>query len=385
MKQLMVGISMLAVIATAVSAQADITIGVDLSTTGPAASLGIAQKNGIMIGPSVIAGQKVNYVFFDDATDTTAAVQNVKRLISESKVDVVIGPSIAPTSKAVANLAAESKTALLNLSQGPPVISATDNQRKWIFNTPANSEIYTSATINYMVKKGVKTVSVIAVDDAYGDTCLEAYNKLAGAAGIKTLTIEKYKRTDTSATAQALRAVQGKPDAIYIASAGAAAALPHIALVERGYRGKIYHSGGSANDDFLRVGGKAVDGAFVVSTPVLVAEQFPNNYPGKKETLEFVKSYEAKYGPRSFFASLSWNAMKIVEAAIPRALKVAKPGTEKFRVALRDAIENTKGLKAAGAVYTISNTDHSGVDHLGRCMLEIKNGKWILIDSAEFK
>ena len=336
-------------------------------------------------GPSVIAGQKVKYVFYDDASDTTNAVQNVKRLISESKVDVVIGPSIAPTANAVVNLAAESKTAMLNLSQGPAVISATDAKRKWIFNTPANSNIYTSATINHMVKKGIKIVSVIAVDDAYGELSVESYNKLADAAGIKTLTVEKYKRTDTSATAQALKAMQGNPDAVYIASAGAAAALPHLALVERGYKGKIYHSGGSANSDFLRVGGKSLEGAFVVSTPALVAEQFPNNYPGKKETLEFVKSYEAKYGPRSFFASLSWNAVKIIEAAVPKALKVAKPGTEKFRVALRDAIEGTKGLKGAGAVFTMSKTDHSGVSDLGRCMLKIVNGDWKLDELAEYK
>jgi branched-chain amino acid transport system substrate-binding protein len=386
MKLFIVGISMLAVIVTTVSARADITIGVNLSTTGPAASLGIGQKNGILIGgPSVIAGQKVNYVFYDDATDTSNAVQNVKRLLSESKIDVLIGPSIAPNSKAVIEVVAESKTPMIKLSQGPTVISPADAKRRWVFNVPANTDVYTTAAINHMVRHGVKTVSVIAVDDAYGENCVEAYKRFADAAGIKTLTIEKYKRTDTSTTAQVLKAMQGNPDAVFIASAGTPAALPHVGLVERGYKGKIYQSGGAAVAEFLKVGGKALNGSFIIASPVLAAEQFPDNYPGKKETMEFVKAHEAKYGPPSFFASLSWNAVKLVEAAVPKALKVAKPGTEQFRAALRDALEGTKGLRAAGAVFTMTSTDHSGIDNLGRCVLRVEDGKWKLEEHAEFK
>ena len=77
--------------------------------------------------------------------------------------------------------------------------------------------------------------------------------------------------------------------------------------------------------------------------------------------------------------------LKIVEAAVPKALKVAKPGTEKFRVALRDAIEGTKGLKGAGTVFTMTKADHTGINQLGMCVLKVENGKWKLEDHAEFK
>ena len=383
MKQIMAGISMLAVMAAATVAQADITIGVNLSSTGPAASLGMAEKNAVTIGPTTIAGQKVNYVIYDDATDTTTAVQNVKRLISESKADVLVGPTTSPTSKAVIDTVAEAKTPMIQLSPGIPV-SSDDPKRRWIFNAPPADDVYAAALIKHMLKKGVKTVSVIAVDDAYGENCTKAYKLLADAKGIKTLTVEKYKRADTSATAQVLKAMQGNPDAVYIASSGTPGALPHVALIERGYKGKIYQSGGSANAEFLRVGGKALEGSFMLGSPLLAAEQFPDNYPGKKEAMDFVKVYEAKYGARNFFASLSWNALKIIEAAVPKALKVAKPGTEQFRVALRDAIEATKGLKGAGTVFTMSKTDHTGINQLGMCLLKIENGKWKLEDHADF-
>ncbi|MDD5286115.1 MAG: ABC transporter substrate-binding protein [Desulfuromonadaceae bacterium] len=385
MKQFLASISMLAVLAAGTAAQADITIGVNLSSTGPAASLGIAEKNAISFGPSVIAGQKVHYVIYDDATDTTTAVQNVKRLVSENKVDVLIGPTTSPTSAAVIEAVAASKTPMIQLSPGPATISATDEKRKWIFSAPANTTIYGTAMINHMVKKGVKTVSVIAVDDAYGEVSTAAYKTLSEPKGIKTLTIEKYKRTDTSATAQVLHAMQGNPDAIFIASSGTPAALPHVALIERGYKGKIYQSGGAANAEFLRVGGKALEGSFMLAPPVVVGEQLPDGYPTKAEALKFIKAYEAKFGPRSMFASLAWDALKIVEAAVPKALKKGKPGSEKFRVALRDAIEGTKGLKGAGSVFSMSATDHSGVNQLGMSLMKVENGKWKLEDHAEFK
>jgi len=385
MKQFIVGISMLAVVAPAVAARADITIGVNLGQTGPAASLGIAERNAITLGPSVIAGQKVRYVVYDDATDTTKAVQNVKRLVSEDKVDVLIGPTSSPTSQAVVDVAAEAKTPMIQLSPGPLVIVADDPKRRWIFNAPPSDDVYAAAMVKHMLKKGVKTVAVIAVDDAYGENCTKALKKFAEPKGIKILTIEKYKRTDTSATAQVLHAMQGNPDAAYIASAGTPAALPHVALVERGYKGSIYQSGGAANDAFLKLGGKALEGSFMLAPPVVAAEQFPDGYPGKKEALEFVKLYEPKFGPRSMFAGLAWNALKMVEAAVPKALKVAKPGTEKFRAALRDAIENFKGLHVSGAVITMTPTDHTGIDQLGMSVLRVEGGKWKLEDYAEFK
>lgn len=387
MKKFLVGISMLAVVAPAVAARADLTIGVVLSTTGPAASLGIASKNAAMIGPSVIAGQKVRYVIYDDGSDTTNAAQNVKRLVSEDKVDVLIGPSTSASGLAAVSIAAEAKTPMLQLVPSPAPISAGDAKRKWIFYGAPTSDTYATATIKHMVKHGIKTVSVISMADAYGETSLAAYKKISEQSGIKNLVFEKFKRSDTSATAQVLRAMQGNPDAVFIIASGTPGALPHVALVERGYKGKIYQSGGSANTDFLRVGGKALEGSFMNGLPMIVAEQLPADYPAKKESLEHVKAYEAKYGAgtRSMFAAEVWNSFKILEATVPKALKSGKPGTEKFRAALRDAIESTKGLKGAGMVFNFSPTDHDGIDLLGMCIMVVENGKWKLAELAEYK
>jgi branched-chain amino acid transport system substrate-binding protein len=68
--------------ALAATVMADINVGVTLSATGPAASLGIPEKNTIDLLPKTIGGQKVNYIVLDDASDTTTAVKNARKLIS---------------------------------------------------------------------------------------------------------------------------------------------------------------------------------------------------------------------------------------------------------------------------------------------------------------
>jgi branched-chain amino acid transport system substrate-binding protein len=261
-----------------------------------------------------------------------------------------------------------------------------DAKRKWVFKTTPNDEVYVTAVVNHMVKRHVKTIALIAVDDPYGESWTAVTRKRAAEKGIRILSIEKFQRNDTSATAQALRAMKGNPDAILVIAAGTPAVTPHRALVERGYKGKIYQTGGAANADFLRLGGKAVEGAYLPAPTVIVAEQLPNGYPTRQTALEFLKIYEQKYGQgsRSTFAGHLWDAVKLLEAAIPVALKMAKPGTVQFREALRSALENCKGVKGVSAVYTMTPADHSGINQLGVAMIRIENGGWKLDDHAEF-
>ncbi|MET0204239.1 MAG: ABC transporter substrate-binding protein, partial [Casimicrobiaceae bacterium] len=92
------------------AAFADINVGVTLSATGPAASLGIPEKNTFEMLPKTIAGEKVNWIILDDASDTTKAVTNTRKLISEDKVDVIVGSTITPNSLAMIDVVADAET-----------------------------------------------------------------------------------------------------------------------------------------------------------------------------------------------------------------------------------------------------------------------------------
>ncbi len=358
-------------------ALADINVGVTLSTTGPAASLGIPEKNTVALLPKSIGGQKVNYIVLDDATDPTAASQNARKLVSENKVDVIIGGSITPSSSAVLEVAAESKTPQISLA---PFAPAAD-KAAWVFQMPQDFGIMAGAIAKHMVANGVKTVGFIGYSDGYGELWLREMNRAAAANGIKMVAVERYNRPDTSVTGQILKIMSKHPDAVLVAGSGTPAVLPEATLVEHGYKGRIYQTHGAANNDFLRVGGKTVEGTVLPVGPILVAEQLPDSNASKKVALNYIKLYEAAYGAgtRNAFGAHAWDAGLLLQRAIPVALKKAKPGTPAFREALREAMENVKDMPADHGVFTFSPTDHKGLDGRAVVMVRVENGAWKLL------
>lgn len=361
----------------ATSALADINVGVTLSTTGPAASLGIPEKNTVALLPRSIGGQKVNYIVLDDATDPTAASQNARKLVSEDKVDVIIGGSVTPSSSAVLEVAAQSKTPQISLA---PFAPAAD-KAAWVFQMPQDFGIMAGAIAKHMVANGVKTMAFIGYSDGYGELWLHEMNRAAAANGIKIVAVERYNRPDTSVTGQILKIMSKNPDAVLVAGSGTPAVLPQATLVEHGYKGRIYQTHGAASNDFLRVGGKTVEGTVLPVGPILVAEQLPDSNASKKVALNYIKLYEAAYGAgtRNAFGAHAWDAGLLLQRAIPVALKKAKPGTPAFREALREAMENVKDMPADHGVFTFSPTDHKGLDGRAVVMVRVENGAWKLL------
>jgi branched-chain amino acid transport system substrate-binding protein len=362
-------------------AHADIKIGITLSATGPAASLGIPEKNTVEFYPATIAGQKMEYIVLDDASDTSKAVANAKKFTSEDKVDVIVGSSTTPNSLAMVDIAAEAKTPMISMANSARIVEPQDEKRRWAFKVPQGDSLMADAIAKHMGSTGIKTMGIIGYADPYGEGWLKEMKRATEANGIKIIGEEKFNRTDTSVTAQILKLVSLNPDAILVAGSGTPAALPHTTLAERSYKGKIYQTHGAANNDFLRVGGKALEKGLLPVGPLLVAEQLDDSHPAKKTALEYIKVYEAKHGAgsRSGFGGHAWDAMLILQKAIPDALKKAQPGTAEFRAALRDAIEAVKGLPAAHGVFNFSGTDHAGLADDARVMVTIENGTWKLI------
>lgn len=362
----------------AASAQADINVGVTVSATGPAASLGIPEKNTIGLMPSTIAGQKINYIVLDDASDTTAAVSNTRKLISEHKVDVVVGSTVTPNSLAMIDAVVEGSTPMISMAASARIVEPMDAKKRWVFKTPQNDIMMALAIVQHMAAAGVKTAAFIGFADAYGEGWFNEFSKIAAVKGVQIVASERYNRTDTSVTGQVLKLIAAKPDAILIGGSGTPAVLPQKTLKERGYAGKFYQTHGVANNDFLRVGGKDVEGTFLPSGPVLVAAQLPADHPVKKSALEYIAKYEAAFGKGnvSTFGGHAWDAGLLLQAAIPVALKKAQPGTPAFRAALRDALEGVKELPAAHGVFSMSPTDHLGLDQRARVMVKIEGGTW---------
>ncbi len=360
------------------AAWADVNVGVTVSATGPAASLGIPERNTIALMPREIGGQKINYIVLDDASDTTAAVTNTRKLISENKVDIVLGSTTTPNSLAMIDAVTESKTPMISMAASASIVEPVDAKKRWVFKTPQNDIMMALAIAEHMAASGVKTAAYIGFSDAYGEGWAREFSKALELKKIQLVANERFSRTDTSVTGQVLKIMGAKPDAVLVGGSGTPAALPQKALKERGYAGKYYQTHGVANADFLRVGGKDVEGTLLPAGPVLVAAQLPASNPVRKSALEYIDAYEKAHGKGSVstFGGHAWDAGLLLKAAVPVALNKAQSGTPEFRAALRDALEGTKNVAGAHGIFNMSPTDHLGLDQRARVMVKIENGTW---------
>lgn len=371
---------LLALAGVAWANQPVVTVGVSVSATGPAASLGIPEKNTVEVIKTEVDGVQVKYIVLDDATDTAAAVRNMRKLISENNIDVMVGSTVTAASLGLVDVAAETKIPLISLNGNAIVVTPQEGAKKWAFKTAQNDRLMARALRTAMEKAGVKTLGYIGFADAYGQGWLKELQAVLADSDIKIIASESFARTDTSVTGQIMKLIAAKPDAILMGTAGTPGALPQRELIQRGYKGKTYHTHGSGNGDFLRVCGKACEGVILPAGPIMVAEQLEDDNPVKALALEYTKLYNKKFGEGSVnvFGGHMWDASALINAAIPKAIASDRqPGTERFRVAMRDALENTKNVGGVHGIFNMSPSDHTGLDERARVMVKIVDGKWV--------
>lgn len=359
-------------------AHADITIGVNLSLTGPLSSLGLPVKESLALWPDRIGGEKVRLIVLDDGSDALSAVKNTHRFITESRVDLLLGSSGVPAVLAMAPVAAEAKTVQLALAPAP----RPGGQDDWTFPLPQPVSLMSDAVAQRMAADKRRRIAFLGWNEGYGEMWLQAFGASAKKAGLEIVATERFAPQDTGITAQALKVIAAKPDAVLIVGAGSAAAMPQINLRERGWAGPVYQTHGAASPDLIRVGGRQMDGAILPAGPVLVAEQLAAANPIKPVALDYVGAFEKGHGAnsRTQFGAHAHDALKVLQRIAPVALKTARPGTPAFRQALRDALESEKEIVVSHGVLNYTPADHIGFDERGRVMLRIDKGQFRLID-----
>ena len=373
MKKMQIAVFALAA-GVAGAAQAEIVVGVSLGITGPGASLGVHYRNAYQLMPKTLGGEPVRYIILDDASDPTNAAKNARKLISEDKADVLMGSNGVPSAVQMAQAAAEAKVPMVVLTPA----NVSGNVLHWSFIVPQTTELMMGAIAGEMKKKGIKTVGYIGYTDTWGDLVYKATESHAADAGFKIVTNERYARADTSVTGQILKIMAANPDAVVVGGSGTGGALPHVALVERGYKKPIYHNHGTVNAEFIKVGGKNVAGAVAVTGPLVVPEELPDSHPTKKVSLDFTQRYEKTFGAgtRNAFAGYSYDGMLLLNAAVPAALKKARPGTAEFREALRASLEGVKNVVGTHGIYNMDAKTHNGLDERARVVVQVENGAW---------
>jgi branched-chain amino acid transport system substrate-binding protein len=380
MKHSIVAAVVAASMGIATAAQAEITVGFITSQSGPGSSIGVLYDRGMKAAieyASSVGAEKIKLIQLDDGSDPSSATRNARKLVEENKVDLLIGTSTAASTSAMVPIANELKVPMIAIS--PISVAANDAGDRWAIVMPQPPTLMVKVVVDRMKRDGVKQFAYIGFSDAWGDLVYNGAQKPAEADGLKILTNERYARTDTSVTGQVLKMMAAKPDAVLLGGAATQGALPPLALTERGYKGPLYGTPALLNTDFIRVGGKSVEGVQVSAGPVIVAEQLPDSHFSKKISMDFRAAYQKANGqPTSDgFSAYSFDAWLVFLDAAKRAMATgAKPGTPEFRVALKNAIFSTKDLVGTHAIYNYKPSDSYGVDERSLVMVRLVNGQW---------
>jgi branched-chain amino acid transport system substrate-binding protein len=366
---------------TAASFAADITVGFVTSLSGPGASIGIPYEKGIIAAHAYadkVGDHNIKLIRLDDASDPSAATRNARKLVEDEKVDVLIGTSGVPGTVAMVVVAAETKTPMISLT---PASQPQSPNGQWLISIPQPPPLMVAAVVERMKKDSVKKAAYIGFSDSWGDLVYDATMKNVSGTGIEVVTNERYARADTSVTAQTLKIIAARPDAVITGGSGTPGALPYLALAERGYKGGLYGTHALINPDFVRVGGRAVEGVIAPTGPVIVAEQLPDNSPTKKVSLSYREVYQkANNTPTNdAFSAYSFDAWLVLLDAGKRALEKAQPGTPQFREALRDAMISTMEIVGTHGVYNFQPGSFFGVDERSRVLVQLQKGKWMLL------
>jgi len=381
MKRVALGLAALALTfsATAASAQ-DITVGFVTSLSGPASSIGLNYEKGINAAyayQAEVDGHKINLVKLDDGSDPSAATQNARKLVQQNHVDIMIGTSSAPGTNAMLTVANELKVPFIGVS--PVNVKIPEEGHPWGIAVPQTPNLMVKVIADRMKREGVKTVGFIGFTDSWGDLVYNGAKASEAAGGPKLTSNERYTRTDTSVTAQALKVMATKPDALLDGGSATQAALPLLEMRKLGFKGNFFGTPALLNRDFVRIGGKAADGVQVSAGPVIVTSQLPDSHFSKSigtkfhEVFKKVNNSDADDG----FSGYSFDGWLIFLNAAKVALKTAKPGTPEFHEALMQAIYSNKDVAGVHAIYNFTPKSYYGVDERSLVVVKLADGKWV--------
>jgi branched-chain amino acid transport system substrate-binding protein len=356
-------------------------IGATLAQTGVYAALGQNQLRGYQLcvkhmnDKGGVLGRKLELVLYDDGSDPATAVRLYEKLITQDKVDLVLGPNSSPISEAVADVTEKHKMPMV-----APVAAATSIYRKgrrFIFGVLPPAETRQEGLIDLAAKKGLKTVAVINVDDLSRRAGAQGTIELAKNKGLQVVFAEAYPQGTTDFSTILTKVRAANPDVL-----GGGTRFEDAVAITRQMKALNVNpkmTGLTIGVDlpkFYEALGR--DAEFVYGATPWVPElveiraggliPIARQYPGARE---FVESYKKEFpgADSSYHAAAGYGGCGILVEAIRRAGSLA---SEKLRDAILKTDRNT--------IFGGFRVDRDGVQIAHKAlMFQWQDGKKVIV------
>jgi len=365
----------LALFSTNVMASGTIRIGALFSVTGPASFLGEPEKNTLEMvvkeanARGGIKGNKIELFVYDTQGDATKAVQLATKLIKNDKVVAIIGPSTTGDTMAIIPIIEKEQIPLISCAAG---VKITDPVKKWVFKTPANDHVAAEKLLDYLTKQKQKNLAILTVSDAYGQSGREQLKALAAKKGFTVVADEVYSPKDTDMTAQLTKIKGTKADTIVCWGTNPGPAVVTRNVKQLGIKTPLCQSHGVASKKYIELAGTdAAEGVTLPAGKLTIYDKLKKNDPQYKVLSDYDQAYKKNYGVEaSTFGGYAYDAFLLLTEA------VTKSGTTPEQI--RIGIEQVRKLVGVSGIFTMSPTDHNGLDLSAFEMVKISNGDWVL-------
>ena len=355
-----------------------IKIGCLFDLSGPAGHIGTPSKHVAEMAVDRINkeggvnGSQIVLIYGDSESDAGKAALQAKRLIEKEKVAALIGPTRTESAMAILNIVQKAGIPTVACVGGTPPV---DPVRKWVFKSPQKTVTAVEKIYQYLQKQGIKKIAVITATDKFGEEGEKSLVRLADKYGISIVAAEKFDVKDSDMTVQLTKMKNTGAQALICWTIGPPGSIVAKNVKQLDFKIPLIQCHGLPDPKYLELAGAAANGTMMPSTKLMVPDQLADNDPQKKLILEFVNEYEnvKKYGKVSTHSGYAWDAIMLVVNGMRKA---GSTDPEK----LRSAIENTKDFVSISGIYNMSAEDHCGLGVDSMVMIEVKDGKWKLID-----
>ncbi|TDB98514.1 ABC transporter substrate-binding protein [Actinomadura sp. 7K534] len=291
------------------------TIGFLNSMTGAVSAVGQQEQRGLQVAVDEInaaggvKGRKIKVKTEDDQGSVNLTTAGFKKLATDEKVPVVIGPGITANAMASAPLAEQYGVTQVLLVAQPHIA----NGKKHVYGVPLPGKANSQAMVEYAKSQNAETAAIIWGNTPYGQEGNKDITAFAKDAGIEIVSSEGFDTGKFDFTSQASKSAAKKPDAVFLYGGGGSAdSLLLKAMVDTGYDGKIIGDLAYSTPTVPDTAGAAAD-RVVSLTPVNYGEP-------DAETKKFLDAYKAKYNEgASVLSAYAYVAMKMVAAGIEKA------------------------------------------------------------------
>jgi len=355
-----------------------VKLGSILSVTGPAAFLGEPEQMTLKMyvddvnAKGGLLGRPIELIIYDDGSEAAKANGFTKRLIENDQVDMIIGGTTTGSTMAMYPLVEKAELPFISLGGGVVIV---DPVKKWMFKVAHNDRMAAQRVFADAKKRGLTKIALLSETSGFGQSGRKESLAAAPAEGVEIVADETYGPKDTDMTAQLtkVRSIPGV-QAILVFGLGQGPAIVTKNISQLGIKLPVYQSHGVGSEEFIRLAGNAAEGIRLPAAAILVPDQLADSDPQKKVVQDYVASFVAKTKTSiSTFGGHARDAFFIWKSAVERA-----GSFDKSKV--RDEIEKTNGLAGTGGVVHMTPNDHLGLDLSAFRMIEIRGGKWALVD-----